>query len=61
MFKNIERKQKLIDDKQKLISKKRANKEAKLRKRMNIEDIEEEIKEEDIENFESSMSWLQNS
>ena len=38
MFKNIARKQKLIDDKQKLIFQKRSNKEAKLRKKLNIEE-----------------------
>lgn len=40
---------------------KRANKEAKFRKKMNIEDEVESLDEEDIENFESSMSWLKNS
>ena len=62
MYKNIERKQKIIDDKQRLLGEKRAKKEEKIKKRMSKGDMGgREINEDDIQNFESSMSWLDNS
>ena len=54
----------MIDDKQRHLEDKKQYKEEKLRQRMlkaNAGFEQEEIKEEDIENFESSMSWLKNS
>ena len=65
MYKNIERKQKVIDDKQKHHQGKKTAIQEKIKKRLEKEGITpaelEEIKDEDIENYESSMSWMKHS